>query len=571
MKKKIVLFVTIITMFISVTSVMSNAADNTVEKDGFIYLEGTNQIIAYIGNDGICEIPENAEVKTLSNVSANSNPVKKLIINKGVKLPAFYDELNALKEVEFKDGITEIPDNFLEDCSTVESIKLSSTLKQIGDRAFMNCKNLKTVIWADGLESIGEYAFYGAKSLCGNLIMPDTVAYMGDSAFGHCGNLDKVHLSDNLIYTPSKGYNDILSTPDWFIETSVKEINIPDAMLDNPPTLYADEITFNSDMTVNIFKAVRDSDWCNNKYLKGKTEKSMGENKDFAIVEDTVLKYIGDDKKPVVPNGVEEICEYAFAYCDIETVLLPESLEKIDDSAFAYATLKEVTIPANVKIVEDNAFRECQLIEKVTFEGVPTVGDAFGESGFLTRENVIIKNKDIKLSKSFYDFEGVENNLDNYYDILKEHGTVIDNKIITIPKPTVSPEPETTPKPTETPKPAAQTLTVKGGEEIEISVNGKKAEFDVPPFIDDNDRTQIPVRAVAETLDCKVDWNQDTKTAVISKDSQDTVKITLDSDVITVNDKQIKMDTAALLKGDRTFVPVRFIAEALGLTVEWVE
>jgi hypothetical protein len=29
------------------------------------------------------------------------------------------------------------------------------------------------------------------------------------------------------------------------------------------------------------------------------------------------------------------------------------------------------------------------------------------------------------------------------------------------------------------------------------------------------------------------------------------------------------MDTAAVITGDRTFVPVRFIAEALGLTVEW--
>ena len=30
-------------------------------------------------------------------------------------------------------------------------------------------------------------------------------------------------------------------------------------------------------------------------------------------------------------------------------------------------------------------------------------------------------------------------------------------------------------------------------------------------------------------------------------------------------------DTTAIIKDDRTFIPVRFVAEALGLEVEWLE
>ena len=44
---------------------------------------------------------------------------------------------------------------------------------------------------------------------------------------------------------------------------------------------HGDEITFNSDMTVNIYNKVQDSNWCDLKYLKGKTDKSMGNYKDL--------------------------------------------------------------------------------------------------------------------------------------------------------------------------------------------------------------------------------------------------------------------------------------------------
>jgi len=47
--------------------------------------------------------------------------------------------------------------------------------------------------------------------------------------------------------------------------------------------------------------------------------------------------------------------------------------------------------------------------------------------------------------------------------------------------------------------------------------------------------------------------------------------VTLGSDVLTVNNKLSQMDTTAIIKDDRTFIPVRFVAEALGLEVEWLE
>ena len=50
----------------------------------------------------------------------------------------------------------------------------------------------------------------------------------------------------------------------------------------------------------------------------------------------------------------------------------------------------------------------------------------------------------------------------------------------------------------------------------------------------------MPIRAVSEMLDCKVDWDDTSKTATITKENGDVVKVTLGSDVLTVNHKWIQ-------------------------------
>ena len=108
---------------------------------------------------------------------------------------------------------------------------------------------------------------------------------------------------------------------------------------------------------------------------------------------------------------------------------------------------------------------------------------------------------------------------------------------------------------------------------LNVRVNGKLVEFpDAKPFIDENSRTLIPVRFVAENLGAKVSWIGATRTANIEKDGI-LVEITIgDSNLrVTENGKTtvVKIDTAAVLKEDRTFVPIRFVAEALGAYVDY--
>ena len=88
---------------------------------------------------------------------------------------------------------------------------------------------------------------------------------------------------------------------------------------------------------------------------------------------------------------------------------------------------------------------------------------------------------------------------------------------------------------------------------------------DAAPYIDSAWRTMVPIRALAETFGATVDFKDNVITIV---DGDTTIVMTVGETAYTVNDEEANMDTAPVIgEGDRTFVPVRFVAEALGYTV----
>ncbi|AUG57289.1 copper amine oxidase N-terminal domain-containing protein [Acetivibrio saccincola] len=104
---------------------------------------------------------------------------------------------------------------------------------------------------------------------------------------------------------------------------------------------------------------------------------------------------------------------------------------------------------------------------------------------------------------------------------------------------------------------------------LRVVVNGSKINFpDAQPFIDENGRTQVPVRFVSEALGADVGWDGKTKTVTIEQ-GKNKISLVVGKSEYTVNGKTMEMDTTVLLLEDRTFVPVRFVSEGLGANVEW--
>jgi hypothetical protein len=103
---------------------------------------------------------------------------------------------------------------------------------------------------------------------------------------------------------------------------------------------------------------------------------------------------------------------------------------------------------------------------------------------------------------------------------------------------------------------------------LTIQLDGKNVATDVAPYIDANSRTMVPVRFISEALGAEVGWDANSQTVTVTK-GPTVIKLTIGSRQIITNGIATTMDTAAIVKDGRTFVPVRYIAEALGLTVSW--
>lgn len=100
-------------------------------------------------------------------------------------------------------------------------------------------------------------------------------------------------------------------------------------------------------------------------------------------------------------------------------------------------------------------------------------------------------------------------------------------------------------------------------------INGESCSLDAAPFIK-NGRTLVPIRFIAEAFGATVQWDGINKTVTIILDSKG-IKIILriDNEIALVNNKEMTLDVPPTIKENRTFVPLRFIAEAFGSEVQW--
>jgi hypothetical protein len=114
-------------------------------------------------------------------------------------------------------------------------------------------------------------------------------------------------------------------------------------------------------------------------------------------------------------------------------------------------------------------------------------------------------------------------------------------------------------------------LSSFAADSVNISIKEELVEFNKEygiPFIDKNNRTQVPFRATMETYGAEVDWNNDTRTAVAEKDGI-VVEVPIGEDYIIKDGNMIKNDTSALIKDGRTYLPIRAVLEAFGAVVGW--
>lgn len=109
--------------------------------------------------------------------------------------------------------------------------------------------------------------------------------------------------------------------------------------------------------------------------------------------------------------------------------------------------------------------------------------------------------------------------------------------------------------------------TAGAQEQVSFWHGGQELQLDNPPLWQEG-RLLIPLRSVFSRLGAEVDWDGGNKRVTITQ-AAITVALTIDSPVAQVNGQRRALDGPPVLYQDRTYIPLRFVLEALGYPVHW--
>jgi hypothetical protein len=111
-------------------------------------------------------------------------------------------------------------------------------------------------------------------------------------------------------------------------------------------------------------------------------------------------------------------------------------------------------------------------------------------------------------------------------------------------------------------------LTVfAGNSAIKVSVDSKILAFDSDPFIEKG-TTMVPMRRIFEALNANVEWVKETQ-QIIATDHNNCIILNVGKPIAQKNGNEVVLTVAPQIVNGSTYVPVRFIAEALNADVSW--
>ncbi|MBQ3571196.1 MAG: leucine-rich repeat domain-containing protein, partial [Clostridia bacterium] len=224
--------------------------------------------------------------------------------------------------------------------------------------------------------SVGSSAFSRCYSLT-SVVIPDSVTSIGYSAFSLCRSLTSVVIGDSVT---SIGYEAF-----WDCD-SLTRITVSE---DNANFKDIDGNLYTKDGKTLLQYATGKKD---TSFTVPNGVETIG-NYAFAFCDSLTSVVIGDSVTSIgdaafygcasltsvkIPDSVTSIGDYAFCYCDsLTSVEIGDSVTSISDSAFYYcSSLTSVEIPDSVTSIGDFAFEYCRSLTSVVIgDSVTSIGD----------------------------------------------------------------------------------------------------------------------------------------------------------------------------------------------------
>ena len=293
-----------------------------------------------------------------------------------------------LKEVQFEEGITLIPNWLFSYCPGLEQIEIPESVTKIGNGSFEYCENLADVKLPEALTTIDIYSFEGCSSI-EQIEIPNSVTYIGSSAFENCNSLEQIELPDAITDMGTYIFSGCKKLTKAHIPTNTKiimegtfqncislqEVNFPETVTIIRKNAFYNcdaltEITLPSYITTLEAYAFYGCDLLEKVSIPNSMT-TMGNN---------VFDGCSELKNVILGNGLQSIPTNAFANCGkLEEMVIPYGVTKIDKSAFVNdPKLLTITLPRTVNTIDSTAF---SYAGKMTVYGVAgTYAEEWAES-----------------------------------------------------------------------------------------------------------------------------------------------------------------------------------------------
>lgn len=269
--------------------------------------------------------------------------------------------------------------NLVLDGNIISDLVIPNDVEEIKSLAFHGYTNLKSVTFSSSVRTIGKEAFQSCKNLY-SLTIPKTVTKIEWAAFALCENIRSIVVDpENVVYDSRENCNAIVETETNTLIVGCGKTIIPNTVTAIGPYAFAGSRSWDSGYfqgmhltgSITIPESVTKIDegaFFNCYELQsvtiGKNVKTIEEiafgNTDIERVHISDLSawcqidFIGISSNPfysndavlylngsiirdlVIPNDIEEIKQYAFAYCvGLTSVVVHKKVKKIGSLAFA--------------------------------------------------------------------------------------------------------------------------------------------------------------------------------------------------------------------------------------------
>lgn len=304
-----------------------------------------------------------------------------------------------------------IPTNALMANASLRYLELPFLLKKIGQNAFADCAKLTgSLVIPEGVIEIDECAFSGCISLNGRLSLPSTLVYIRRGAFQNTSFISELRLPDKLRYIGDFAfaydkylYGDLV-LPDALTylgtyafhncEQLSGDIRIPQGITEIGICTFR-SCNFNGQLILHDGITLIGADAFAYNHLKGelKLPRNLTEISDFS--------FYGNSFSGVLelPKNIEIIGNYAFGYNHNLSgkLIVPDRVRTVGACAFAWTNLQEVVLPEKLEYIFsgkdgiDGAFWGCSNLTRVVCEGAIPPKVQEGSFNDVPKEQVVIE------------------------------------------------------------------------------------------------------------------------------------------------------------------------------------